>query len=87
MSGRSLLAASFLLLLALGTAAPGAAQVIEEPHWRRAATDDGGLAHVRPAEPGVDGDRPGRRMLPERYLAAPCGSVPMRAPRSRECRV
>jgi len=39
MSGRSLLNAS-LLLLALGTAAPGAAQVIEDPHWRRIARDD-----------------------------------------------
>jgi hypothetical protein len=39
MSGRSLLAAS-LLLLALGTAAPGAAQVIEDPHWRRTEGDD-----------------------------------------------
>lgn len=87
MSGRSLLAASFLLLLALGTAAPGAAQVVEEPHWRRTTIDEAELPHVRPAEPGVDGDRPGRRTLPQRYLAAPCGSVPMRAPRSRECRV
>jgi hypothetical protein len=39
MSGRSLINASFLLL-ALGTAAPGAAQVIEDPHWRRIAGDD-----------------------------------------------
>lgn len=84
MSGRSLLAASLLLLLALGTAAPGAAQVIEEPHWRRAATDEAGLPHVRPAQPGVHGDRPGCRILPERYLTVPCGSVPMREPRSRE---
>jgi hypothetical protein len=40
MSGRSLLAASLFLLFALGSAAPGAAQVVEEPHWRRAAGDD-----------------------------------------------
>jgi hypothetical protein len=39
MSGRSLFNAS-LLLLALGTAAPGAAQVIEDPHWRRIASGD-----------------------------------------------
>jgi hypothetical protein len=39
MSGRSLLTAS-LLLLAMGTAAPGAAQVIEDPHWQRPASDD-----------------------------------------------
>jgi hypothetical protein len=40
MSGRSLVNASLVLLLALGTAAPGAAQVIEDPHWRRIARDD-----------------------------------------------
>lgn len=40
MSGRGLINAILLLLLALGTAAPGAAQVIEDPHWRRIASDD-----------------------------------------------
>ena len=39
MSGRSLISAS-LLLLAMGMAAPGAAQVIEDPHWRRITGDD-----------------------------------------------
>lgn len=58
MSGRSLLAASLLLLLALGTAAPGAAQVIEEPHWRRTAADEPGLPHQRTAQLGVRGDVP-----------------------------
>jgi hypothetical protein len=50
MSGRSLLHAS-LLLLALATAAPGAAQVIEDPHWRRTAGDDVRPELRRPAQP------------------------------------
>jgi hypothetical protein len=58
MTGRSLLDASLLLLLALGTAAPGAAQVVEEPHWRRTVAEDAGQPHHRPAEPGVRGGLP-----------------------------
>jgi hypothetical protein len=38
MPGRSLLRA-ILLLVALGSAAPGAAQVIEDPSWRSASSD------------------------------------------------
>ena len=65
MSGRNLVNASLVLLLALGTAAPGAAQVIEDPHWRRIASDD-----VRPqlypsARPEVRG-----RVLPIAEWAA-----------------
>jgi hypothetical protein len=55
MSGRSLLAASLFLLLALGTAAPGAAQVVEEPHWRRTAGDDAERPFHRTALPTVRG--------------------------------
>lgn len=53
MSGRSLLAASLLLLLALGSAAPGAAQVVEDPHWRQLAADETGGAQQRSAPPDV----------------------------------
>lgn len=59
MSGRSLVNASLFLLLALGTAAPGAAQVIEDPHWRRIARDDAHPQLHRSARPEVRG-----RVLP-----------------------
>ena len=64
MSGRSLLNAS-LLLLALGTAAPGVAQVIEEPHWRTTAGDDADPQLHRSARPEVRG-----RVLPIAERAA-----------------
>jgi hypothetical protein len=64
MSGRSLINAS-LLLLALGTAAPGAAQVIEDPHWRRIANDDARSQLHQPAQPEVRG-----RLLPSGEPAA-----------------
>jgi hypothetical protein len=54
MSGRSLLTAS-LLLLALGTAAPGAAQVIEDPHWRRTEGDEARPYLHPPAPPQARG--------------------------------
>ncbi|HSD53199.1 MAG TPA: hypothetical protein VLC47_03505 [Burkholderiales bacterium] len=54
MSGRSLLSAS-LLLLAMGTAAPGAAQVIEDPHWRRITGDYDVRPELhRPAQPSAE---------------------------------
>jgi hypothetical protein len=46
MSGRSLLRA-FLLLLALGNAAPGAAHVVDDPHWRTAAGGEAGAPRDR----------------------------------------
>jgi hypothetical protein len=64
MSGRSLLNAS-LLLLAMGTAAPGAAQVIEDPHWRRITGDDVRPELHGPAQPEERG-----RTLPSAETAA-----------------
>jgi hypothetical protein len=66
MTGRSLLDASLLLLLALGTAAPGAAQVVEEPHWRRTVSEDAGQPLRWPTRPGVRGGLPGTSDLATR---------------------